>query len=62
MNQRVNRLTAVLIDAILNNRAMQSPGAIARVLAENKVPLDVALRVITRPWERRCKKTVRTSA
>jgi hypothetical protein len=57
MNKRLDRLTAILIDAILNTmvdqQAQRSILAAAGVLAKNDVPLPVALRVLTRPWESR---------
>lgn len=53
MNKRLDRLSAVLIDAVLNNWEAQGTVSAARVMAENGVPLHVAVRVLTRPWERR---------
>jgi hypothetical protein len=53
MKKRIDRLTAVLIDAVLNNLARQSTMEAARALAGNNVPIEVALRVLTRPHERR---------
>jgi hypothetical protein len=53
MKNRLDRLSAILIDAILINRPFESIQTIARALAHNGVPLEVAIRVLTRPWERR---------
>jgi hypothetical protein len=53
MKMRINRLTAVLIDAVLENRAAHCTNSIARALLDNGVPVEVAVRVITRPWQRR---------
>lgn len=61
MNQRLDRLTAILIDAIVattvGKQAQRSIAAAAGILAENDVPLAVALRVLTRPWEGRGRPT-----
>jgi hypothetical protein len=53
MRMRLDRLTAVLIDAVLKNSSCRSMNTMARVLAKNGVPFHVALRVLTRPAERR---------
>jgi hypothetical protein len=53
MKRRTDRLTAILIDAIQTNRPFHSTQAVARTFAENLIPLEVALRVLTRPWDRR---------
>jgi len=53
MKNRLDRLSAILIDAILINRPFESIQTIALALAHNDVPLEVAIRVLTRPWERR---------
>ena len=53
MNQRFDRLTAILIDAVVDNHATQGIFAAAAALARHGVPLHLALRVLTRPWERR---------
>lgn len=50
---RIDRLSAVLIDAVLRNYAPHRIGAAARVLAENRIAVQVALRVLTRPAMRR---------
>lgn len=53
MKRRTDRLTAILIHAIQTNRPLYSTQAIARAFADNRIPIDVALRVLTRPWDRR---------
>jgi hypothetical protein len=53
MKRRTDRLTAILIDAIQMNRPFHRIQAVARAFAENRIPIDVALRVLTRPWDRR---------
>jgi hypothetical protein len=53
MKNRLDRLSAILIDAILTNRPFDSIQTIARALAHNGIPIEVAIRVLTRPWERR---------
>ena len=53
MKNRLDRLSAILIDAILINRPFESIQTIARALAHNGIPVEVAIRVLTRPWERR---------
>jgi hypothetical protein len=44
---------AITIEAVLNNRPSHDVQQLARVFAERNIPLDVALRVLTRPWEKR---------
>jgi len=53
MKRRLDRLSAILIEAILTNRPFYATQAVARVFAANNIPIDIALRVITRPQERR---------
>jgi hypothetical protein len=53
MKNRLDRLSAILINAILTNRPFESIQTIARALAHHGIPLEVAIRVLTRPWERR---------
>jgi len=53
MKRRLDRLSAILIEAILTNRPRYATQAVARVFAANNIPIDIALRVITRPQERR---------
>jgi RNase P/RNase MRP subunit p30 len=53
MKRRMDRLTAILIDAIQTNRPFHSTQTVARAFAKHHVPLEVALRVLTRPWDRR---------
>ena len=53
MHNRMDRLSAILVDAVLRNYDKQSIADAARALAENKIPFSVALRTLTRPWLRR---------
>lgn len=53
MKSRLDRLSAILIEAVLVNRPFENIQTIARALAHNGIPLEVAIRVLTRPWERR---------
>lgn len=53
MFNRMDRLTAILIDAVLRNYSSQNLAGAARALAAGKVPIRVALRVLTRPTLRR---------
>lgn len=53
MKRRLDRLSAILIEAILTNRASYATQAVARAFADNNIPIDIALRVITRPQARR---------
>ncbi len=62
MNKRIDRLSAVIVDAILNNQERQSTIGMARAMVENGIPLQVAIRVIARPWERRGAPTSSTRA
>jgi hypothetical protein len=57
MNKRLDRLTAILIDTVVENQAQRSIAGAAGILAKNDVPLVVALRVLTRPWEGRHRPT-----
>jgi hypothetical protein len=47
-------VTALLVDAVINASVAEDTAYAARTLCENGVPFDVALRVLTRPWHRRC--------
>lgn len=53
MNRRIDRLTQVYIDAVLNS--MPSIGRVeaALMLRELGVPVETAVRVLTRPDESR---------
>ena len=53
MNKRTDRLTATHIDLAVNLAASHGIAAGARVLHEQRIPLDVARRVLLRPWLRR---------
>jgi hypothetical protein len=52
MNRRHDYKMALLVESVIHDAA-HTPVAIARQLAELGVPLEVAMRVITRPSERR---------
>lgn len=52
MDRRTDYKTALLIDAVIHDAAAH-PRPLARELAEQGVPLEVSLRVLTRPAERR---------
>ena len=51
--QRTDLVTALLVDAVISASAAEGTAYAARTLCENGVPFDVALRVLTRPWNRR---------
>jgi hypothetical protein len=51
--QRTDQVTALLVDAVINASVAEGTAYAARALHENGVPFDVALRVLTRPWNRR---------
>lgn len=51
--QRTDLVTALLVDAVISASAAEGTAYAARTLCENGVPFDVALRVLTRPWQRR---------
>lgn len=53
MNRRNDYKMALLVESVIHDTAIPTPVAAARQLAELGVPLDVAMRVITRPSERR---------
>ena len=53
MKRRLDRLSAILIEAILTNRPFYATQLVARAFADNNISIDIALRVITRPRERR---------
>ena len=53
MNARTDRVTALIVDAILNGVPQHGNASAARALAEAGVPFHVTLRVLTRPQERR---------
>jgi len=57
MHTRIDRLNAILIDAIVSNHRARGIRATAEALATNHVSLEVALRVLTRPWRRRVART-----
>lgn len=53
MRTRIDRLNAILIDAVVANYRASSIRSAAEALAKNHVSLEVALRVLTQPWRRR---------
>jgi hypothetical protein len=53
MNRRHDRISAMFIDAVLDAGRQHGIARAARLLHEDGVPLDVALRVLTRPGGRR---------
>jgi len=53
MNRRHDRISAMFIDAVLNASRQHGIAHAARLLQEDGVPFDVALRVLTRPGGRR---------
>jgi hypothetical protein len=53
MEKRTDYKTALLIEAIIHEANSLGRPAAARRLAEIGVPLEVAVRVLTRPVERR---------
>ena len=53
MRTRIDRLNAILIDAVVMNYRARSIQSAATALAKNNVSLEVALRVLTQPWRRR---------
>ena len=57
MRTRLDRLNAILIDAIVSNHRACSIRSAAEALAKNQVSLEVALRVLTRPWQRRVERS-----
>lgn len=52
MDRRTDYKTALIIDAVMHDAADQLRPA-AHQLAQQGVPLEVSLRVLTRPAERR---------
>lgn len=53
MERRTDYKTALLIEAVIHEASATGMPASARRLAEIGVAMDVALRVLTRPVERR---------
>nr|WP_143028947.1 hypothetical protein [Massilia sp. PDC64] len=53
MNRRHDRVSAMFIDAVLDASRQHGTARAARLLHEDGVPFDVALRVLTRPGGRR---------
>ena len=62
MHTRTDRLSAILIDAVVRNYRSQGVRCAADALARNGIALEVALRVLTRPWQRRRLQTARLEA
>jgi hypothetical protein len=53
MNRRHDRISAMFIEAVLDASRHHGTSRAARLLNEDGVSLDVALRVLTRPGQRR---------
>jgi len=53
MDRRIDRCTQLYIDAVLNSVPSIGQRKAALVLRELGVPVEIALRVLTRPDERR---------
>lgn len=53
MDRRSDYKTSLRIDAVIHEAAPEQRTNAARQLAELGVPLDVTMRVLTRPAERR---------
>ena len=53
MNDRKNHVNAIFIDAVIQAGTDRGTTELACLLCGHGVPLDVAIRVLTRPWERR---------
>lgn len=53
MNRRTDRRTALLIDAAIHAAAIHGAVGAARELREQGIELAVAVRVLTRPADRR---------
>jgi len=58
MDRRSDYKTALSIDAVIHGDPAQAFGGRARELAALGVPVEVALRVLTRPEARRYNPTV----
>ena len=53
MENRIDNLTALLIDAVVTIGKERGTTELACILCGNGVPLDVAVRVLTKPGNRR---------
>ncbi|HEX8787587.1 MAG TPA: hypothetical protein VF793_15485 [Telluria sp.] len=53
MNRRTDYHTALLIDTVLDAREHVGINQSARTLRDIGVPIEVAMRLLTRPWDRR---------
>jgi hypothetical protein len=53
MNRRHDRISSMFIDAVVSASRQHGIARAARLLHADGVPLDVALRVLARPAERR---------
>jgi hypothetical protein len=53
MNRRHDRMSSLFIDNVVAASRHHGVARAARLLHEDGVPLDVALRVLTRPAQRR---------
>lgn len=59
---RADLVTALLVDAVISASVAEGTAYAARTLCENGVPFDVALRVLTRPANRRHHPVTRAHA
>lgn len=57
MNRRIDQRTALLIDAAIHAAATHGAVGAARELREHGIQLAIAMRVLTRPAERRAYHT-----
>lgn len=57
MNRRIDRSTALLIDAAIHAAATHGAVGAARELRDHGIELVVAVRVLTRPADRRAYRT-----
>lgn len=59
MNRRTDQSTALLIDAAIHMAALAGTVRAARELQQQGVPLEIAMRVLTQPAERRIYSWIR---
>lgn len=55
MTNRTDRTTALFIDAVIKMSVGRGTTEVACLLYGNAVPLEIAVRVLTRPQDRRCR-------
>jgi hypothetical protein len=58
VQSRANRLCAEQVEVGLVMQEMLGTQAAAGYLCEKNIPIDVATRVLTRPWQRRWRSSV----